>query len=54
MKRSVLAAVSALTLLCGLWTATASGQAVYGSILGTITDPSGAAGHHAHAVAQFD
>jgi hypothetical protein len=43
MKRSVLAAVSALTLLCGLWTATASGQAVYGSIIGTITDPSGAA-----------
>jgi len=43
MKRSALAAVSALTLLCGLWTTTASAQAVYGSILGTITDPSGAA-----------
>jgi len=43
MKRSALAAVSALTLLCGLWTTTASAQAVYGSILGTITDPSSAA-----------
>jgi hypothetical protein len=43
MKRSALAAVAALTLLCGLWTPSASGQAVYGSILGTITDPSGAA-----------
>ncbi len=43
MKRSVLAAVAAFTLLCGLWTPIASGQAVYGSILGTATDPSGAA-----------
>lgn len=43
MKRSVLAAVAALALLCGLWMPKASGQAVYGSILGTITDPSGAA-----------
>jgi hypothetical protein len=43
MKRSVLAAVAALALLCTLWTPKASGQAVYGSILGTITDPSGAA-----------
>src|SRR5579863_181792 len=43
MKRSVLAAVAALALLCSLWTPKASGQAVYGSILGTITDPSGAA-----------
>jgi Carboxypeptidase regulatory-like domain/TonB dependent receptor len=43
MKRSVLAAVAAFALLCGLWTPKASGQAVYGSILGTITDPSGAA-----------
>ena len=43
MKRSALAAVAALVILCGLWTPVASGQAVYGSILGTVTDPSGAA-----------
>jgi hypothetical protein len=43
MKRSVLAAVATLAILCGLWMPKASGQAVYGSILGTITDPSGAA-----------
>ena len=43
MKKSVLAAVVSLLLLCGLMTPLASGQAVYGSILGTITDPSGAA-----------
>ena len=44
MKRSsVLAAVAAFALLCGLWTPIASGQAVFGSILGTATDPSGAA-----------
>src|SRR5580698_4147837 len=43
MKRSVLAAVAALALFCGLWTPIASGQAVFGSILGTATDPSGAA-----------
>jgi hypothetical protein len=43
MKMSVLAVVAALGLLCGLWTPTASAQAVYGSILGTVTDPSGAA-----------
>src|SRR5882672_1067440 len=43
MKRSALAAVAALVILCGLWTPVAFGQAVYGSILGTVTDPSGAA-----------
>jgi hypothetical protein len=43
MKRSVLAAVGVLALLCTTLTPNASGQAVYGSILGTITDPSGAA-----------
>src|SRR6202051_4923703 len=43
MKRSLVAAVAALALLCGFWTSKASAQAVYGSILGTITDPSGAA-----------
>ncbi|MGA7930541.1 MAG: TonB-dependent receptor [Candidatus Sulfotelmatobacter sp.] len=43
MKRSGLAAVAALALLCGLWTPIAFGQAVFGSILGTASDPSGAA-----------
>src|SRR5882757_3428055 len=38
MKRSVLAAVAALALLGSLWTPKAFAQAVYGSILGTITD----------------
>jgi hypothetical protein len=43
MKRSVWSAVAALSLLCSLWVPSALGQAVYGSILGTVTDPSGAA-----------
>src|ERR1022692_2512083 len=43
MKRSALAAVAALALLCTVSTPNTSAQAVYGSILGTITDPSGAA-----------
>lgn len=43
MKRSAWAAVAALSLLCSLWVPSALGQAVYGSILGTVTDPSGAA-----------
>jgi hypothetical protein len=43
MKKSVLAVVAAIGLLCGLWTPKASAQAVYGSIIGTVTDPSGAA-----------
>ncbi len=43
MKRSGLAVAAVLALLCGFWTPKAYGQAVYGSILGTITDPSGAA-----------
>ena len=43
MKRSALAAVATLTLLCGLLTPIASGQAIFGSISGTVTDPSGAA-----------
>jgi hypothetical protein len=42
MKRSALAAVATVALLCTLWTPMAFGQAVYGSILGTVTDPSGA------------
>lgn len=43
MKRSLCVAVAACSLLFGLWIPFAVGQAVYGSILGTVTDPSGAA-----------
>ena len=43
MKRSAWVAVATLSLLCSLWVPSAFGQAVYGSILGTVTDPSGAA-----------
>ena len=43
MKRLALAAAAAFLVLSGLWTPKAVGQAVFGSILGTITDPSGAA-----------
>jgi Carboxypeptidase regulatory-like domain/TonB dependent receptor len=43
MKRSAWAAVATLSLMCSLWVPNAIGQAVYGSILGTVTDPSGAA-----------
>src|ERR1039458_10538531 len=45
MKRSALAAVAAFSLLVAFafWTPKASGQAVFGSIAGTVTDPSGAA-----------
>ena len=43
MKRSAAVSVALLSLLCSLWVASAFGQAVYGSILGTVSDPSGAA-----------
>src|SRR5579872_2491226 len=43
MKRSLWVAVATSTLLCTFWIPSAVGQAVYGSILGTVTDPSGAA-----------
>ena len=43
MKRSVWILVAAFSLLCGLRVPSALGQAVYGSILGSVTDPSGAA-----------
>src|SRR6202171_4920084 len=43
MKKSLLAVVATLALLCGLASLRAFGQAVYGSIIGTVTDPSGAA-----------
>ena len=43
MKRSVWILVAVFSLLCSLWVPSALGQAVYGSILGSVTDPSGAA-----------
>ena len=43
MKRSVWVCSGVFSLLCSLWVPSALGQAVYGSILGTVTDPSGAA-----------
>jgi Carboxypeptidase regulatory-like domain/TonB dependent receptor len=43
MRRSVLAILLSLLVICGISTQVAFGQAVYGSILGTVTDPSGAA-----------
>jgi len=44
MKKAVsFSALVVLALLCGLWSSRASAQAVYGSILGTVTDPQGAA-----------
>src|ERR1700756_4885078 len=43
MKRSAWVAVAAISFICSLWVPGAVGQAVYGSILGTVTDPSGAA-----------
>src|SRR4051794_10525179 len=44
MKKAVsFSAVVVLVLLCGLWSSRANAQAVYGSILGTVTDPQGAA-----------
>ena len=43
MKRSAWALAAVMGLLCSLWVPSAMAQAVYGSILGTVTDPSGAA-----------
>ena len=43
MKKASLAVVATLALLCGVFMSSASAQAVYGSIIGTVTDPSGAA-----------
>src|ERR1022692_4283780 len=43
MKRSVWISVAVFSLLCSLWVPSALGQAVSGSILGTVIDPSGAA-----------
>src|SRR5438132_12319370 len=38
-----LTTLAVFTLAISLWTPPASGQAVFGSIFGTVTDPSGAA-----------
>jgi len=44
MKKAIsFSALVVLALLCGLWASRASAQAVFGSILGTVTDPQGAA-----------
>src|SRR5438045_5607593 len=43
MRRSLWVVVATLGLLCSLWAPSAMGQAVYGSVLGTVSDPSGAA-----------
>src|ERR1700757_4436974 len=43
VKRSVWVAIAAISLVCGLSAPAAMAQAVYGSILGTVSDPSGAA-----------
>src|SRR5438046_851039 len=39
----ILTTLAVFTLVTSIWTPPASGQAVYGSIIGTVTDPSGAA-----------
>ena len=43
MRRSLWFAVTAMSLVCGLAVTSAVGQAVYGTIFGTVTDPTGAA-----------
>lgn len=47
MKRSALVVVAVVALLCCLCVSSAMAQAVYGSVLGTVTDPSGAAVNNA-------
>src|ERR1700688_2315826 len=42
-KSSVSGLVAVLCVLLALWVSSASGQAVFGSIFGTVTDPTGAA-----------
>lgn len=51
MRRSLWFAATMLCVLCGLAVTSAVGQAVYGSILGTVTDPSGAAVNGAKVIA---
>jgi hypothetical protein len=43
VRRSIWAGLVVLCLVCGLRTSTTLAQAVYGSILGTVTDPQGGA-----------
>src|SRR5437763_9188291 len=43
MKRCLFLCTLAVLALSAMYVPTASGQAVYGSIIGTVTDPSGAA-----------
>ncbi len=43
VRRSIWATLVVLCLVCGLRTSTTLAQAVYGSILGTVTDPQGSA-----------
>jgi hypothetical protein len=43
VRRSIWAALAVLCLICGFKTSTALAQAVYGSVLGTVTDPQGSA-----------
>src|SRR5258708_11606148 len=43
VKRSIWVGLTVLCLVCGFKTSTTLAQAVYGSILGTVTDPQGAA-----------
>src|SRR5579859_8207381 len=43
VRRSIWVALVAISLVCGLNTSTALAQAVYGSILGTVTDAQGGA-----------
>ena len=42
VRRSIWVALAVVCLVCGVTTQQASGQAVYGSIAGTVTDPQGA------------
>src|ERR1700720_2245398 len=43
VRRSIWAGLVVVCLLCGLKTSTTMAQAVFGSILGTVTDPQGSA-----------
>src|ERR1700738_88478 len=44
LRKSIWVSVVVLCLVCGFMIPTASGQAVYGGIAGTVTDPQGAGG----------
>jgi hypothetical protein len=43
VRRSIWVGLAVLCLVCGFKTSTTLAQAVYGSILGTVTDPQGGA-----------